>query len=224
MINKTTYTDWLEPEDHMWGPEQVEYRGYDPVVSAVRGRRRAGFRSRSVADPYMQRLDIYTAYSSDMAPVRSVPEWCDAARPYSVNICSAIKSESRFISDHEPDMDARDALVAPAGPGKAAVYLPRLAGHPDRSPVRYTHCMRCPLNNRRNYNLVIQSMFRTVNNYINNAVQVPRAADERMRLRDFWSDHKIYTPYGSAAPTAASSGSGLSAWRAQRLCENAEGR
>ena len=206
----------------MWEPEQVEYRGYDPVVSAVRGRRREGFRSRSVADPYtLKRLDIYTAYSSDMTPVRTVPEWCDAVRPYSANICSAIKSESRFISDHEPDMDARADLVAPAGPGKAAVYLPRLAGNPDCSPVRYTRCMRCPLNNRRNYNLVIQSMFRTVNNYINNvnnAVSVPGAAGGGMRLRDFWSAYKIHMPYG------ASSGPGLLAWRPQRLCKNTEGR
>lgn len=101
----------------MWEAEQVEYRGYDPVVSAVRGRRREGFRSRSVADPYTQRLDIYTAYSSDMTPVRTVPEWCDAVRPYSANICSAIKSESRFISDHEPDMDAR-RTYRPRGPGE----------------------------------------------------------------------------------------------------------
>ena len=205
----------------MWEAEQVEYRGYDPVVSAVRGRRREGFRSRSVADPYTQRLDIYTAYSSDMTPVRTVPEWCDAVRPYSANICSAIKSESRFISDHEPDMDARAALAATAGQGKAAVYLPRLAGYPGRSPVRYTRCMRCLLNNRRNYNLVIQSMFRTVNNYINNvnnAVSVPGAAGGGMRLRDFWSAHKIHTPF------AASSGSGLLAWRPQRLCKNTEGR
>lgn len=203
----------------MWEAEQVEYRGYDPVVSAVRGRRREGFRSRSVADPYtLKRLDIYTAYSSDMTPVRTVPEWCDAVRPYSANICSAIKSESRFISDHEPDMDARAALAAPAGQGKAAVYLPRLAGHPDHSPVRYTRCMRCPLNNRRNYNLVIQSMFRTVNNLINNAVPVLGAAGGGMRLRDFWSVHKIHMPYG------ASSGLGLSAWRPQRLCKNTEGR
>lgn len=206
----------------MWEPEQVEYRGYDPVVSAVRGRRREGFRSRSVADPYtLKRLDIYTAYSSDMTPVRTVPEWCDAVRPYSANICSAIKSESRFISDHEPDMDARADLAAPAGQGKAAVYLPRLAGNPDCSPVRYTRCMRCPLNNRRNYNLVIQSMFRTVNNYINNvnnAVSVPGAAGGGMRLRDFWSAYKIHMPYG------ASSGSGLLAWRPQRLCKNTEGR
>ena len=206
----------------MWEAEQVEYRGYDPVVSAVRGRRREGFRSRSVADPYtLKRLDIYTAYSSDMTPVRTVPEWCNAVRPYSANICSAIKSESRFISDHEPDMDARAALTAPAGPGKAAVYLPRLAGYPGRSPVRYTRCMRCPLNNRRNYNLVIQSMFRTVNNYINNvnnAVSVPGAAGGGMRLRDFWSVHKIHMPF------AASSGSGLLAWRPQRLCKNTEGR
>ena len=205
----------------MWEAEQVEYRGYDPVVSAVRGRRREGFRSRSVADPYaLKRLDIYTAYSSDMTPVRTVPEWCDAVRPYSANICSAIKSESRFISDHEPDMDARAALAAPAGQKKAAVYLPRLAGHPDHSPVRYTHCMRCPLNNRRNYNLVIQSMFRTVNNFINNAVPGPcrQPAGEVMRLRDFWSVNKIHMPYG------ASSGSGLSAWRPQRLCKNTEGR
>ena len=221
MINKTTYTNWLEPEDRVWEAEQVEYRGYDPVVSAVRGRRREGFRSRSVADPYTQRLDIYTAYSSDMAPVRTVPEWCDAVRPYSANICSAIKSESRFISDHEPDMDARSALAAPAGQRKAAVYLPRLTGYPGRSPVRYTRCMRCPLNNRRNYNLVIQSMFRTVNNYINNvnnAVSVPGAAGGGMRLRDFWSVHKIHMPF------AASSGSGLLAWRPQRLCKNTEGR
>ena len=220
MINKTTYTNWLEPEDRVWEAEQVEYRGYDPVVSAVRGRRREGFRSRSVADPYTQRLDIYTAYSSDMTPVRTVPEWCNAVRlrPYSANICSAIKSESRFISDHEPDMDARSVLAAPAGQKKAAVYLPRLAGYPDRSPVRYTRCMRCPLNNRRNYNLVIQSMFRTVNNYINNAVPVPGAAGGGMRLRDFWSVHKIHMPF------AASSGSGLLAWRPQRLCENTEGR
>lgn len=221
MINKTTYTNWLEPEDRVWEAEQVEYRGYDPVVSAVRGRRREGFRSRSVADSYTQRLDIYTAYSSDMTPVRTVPEWCDAVRPYSANICSAIKSESRFISDHEPDMDARAALAAPAGQRKAAVYLPRLAGYPGRSPVRYTCCMRCPLNNRRNYNLVIQSMFRTVNNYINNvnnAVSVPGAAGGGMRLRDFWSVHKIHTPF------AASSGSGLLAWRPQRLCKNTEGR
>ena len=221
MINKTTYTNWLEPEDRVWEAEQVEYRGYDPVVSAVRGRRREGFRSRSVADPYTQRLDIYTAYSSDMAPVRTIPEWCNAVRPYSANICSAIKSESRFISDHEPDMDARSALAAPAGQKKAAVYLPRLAGYPGRSPVRYTRCMRCPLNNRRNYNLVIQSMFRTVNNYINNvnnAVSVPGAAGGGMRLRDFWSAHKIHTPF------AASSGSGLLAWRPQRLCKNTEGR
>ena len=205
----------------MWEAEQVEYRGYDPVVSAVRGRRREGFRSRSVADPYTQRLDIYTAYSSDMTPVRTVPEWCNAVRPYSANICSAIKSESRFISDHEPDMDARSALAAPAGQRKAAVYLPRLAGYPGRSPVRYTRCMRCPLNNRRNYNLVIQSMLRTVNNYINNvnnAVSVPGAAGGGMRLRDFWSVHKIHTPF------AASSGSGLLAWRPQRLCKNTEGR
>lgn len=203
----------------MWEAEQVEYRGYDPVVSAVRGRRREGFRSRSVADPYaLKRLDIYTAYSSDMTPVRTVPEWCDAVRPYSANICSAIKSESRFISDHEPDMDARAALAAPAGQKKAAVYLPRLAGHPDHSPVRYTRCMRCPLNNRRNYNLVIQSMFRTVNNLINNAVPVLGAAGGGMRLRDFWSVNKIHMPYG------ASSGSGLSAWRPQRLCKNTEGR
>lgn len=221
MINKTTYTNWLEPEDRVWEAEQVEYRGYDPVVSAVRGRRREGFRSRSVADPYTQRLDIYTAYSSDMTPVRTVPEWCNAVRPYSANICSAIKSESRFISDHEPDMDARAALTATAGQGKAAVYLPRLAGYPGRSPVRYTRCMRCPLNNRRNYNLVIQSMFRTVNNYINNvnnAVSVPGAAGGGMRLRDFWSVHKIHMPF------AASSGSGLLAWRPQRLCKNTEGR
>ena len=221
MINKTTYTNWLEPEDRVWEAEQVEYRGYDPVVSAVRGRRREGFRSRSVADPYTQRLDIYTAYSSDMAPVRTIPEWCNAVRPYSANICSAIKSESRFISDHEPDMDARSALAAPAGQKKAAVYLPRLAGYPGRSPVRYTRCMRCLLNNRRNYNLVIQSMFRTVNNYINNvnnAVSVPGAAGGGMRLRDFWSAHKIHTPF------AASSGSGLLAWRPQRLCKNTEGR
>ena len=221
MINKTTYTNWLEPEDRVWEAEQVEYRGYDPVVSAVRGRRREGFRSRSVADPYTQRLDIYTAYSSDMTPVRTVPEWCNAVRPYSANICSAIKSESRFISDHEPDMDARSALAAPAGQRKAAVYLPRLAGYPGRSPVRYTRCMRCPLNNRRNYNLVIQSMLRTVNNYINNvnnAVSVPGAAGGGMRLRDFWSVHKIHTPF------AASSGSGLLAWRPQRLCKNTEGR
>lgn len=206
----------------MWEAEQVEYRGYDPVVSAVRGRRREGFRSRSVADPYAQQLDIYTAYSSDMTPVRTVPEWCDAMRPYFANICSAIKSESRFISDHEPNMDARAALAATAGQGKAAVYLPRLAGYPDRSPVRYTRCMRCPLNNRRNYNLVIQSMFRTVNNYINNAVPGPSRSPVRpvggMRLRDFWSAHKIHTPF------AASPGSGLSAWRPQRLCENTEGR
>ena len=221
MINKTTYTNWLEPEDHVWEAEQVEYRGYDPVVSAVRGRRREGFRSRSVADSYTQRLDIYTAYSSDMTPVRTVPEWCDAVLPYSANICSAIKSESRFISDHETDMDARAALTAHAGQRKAAVYLPRLAGYPGRSPVRYTRCMRCPLNNRRNYNLVIQSMFRTVNNYINNvnnAVSVPGAAGVGMRLRDFWSAHKIHTPF------AASSGSGLLAWRPQRLCKNTEGR
>ena len=221
MINKTTYTNWLEPEDRVWEAEQVEYRGYDPVVSAVRGRRREGFRSRSVADSYTQRLDIYTAYSSDMTPVRTVPEWCNAVRPYSANICSAIKSESRFISDHEPDMDARAALTATAGQGKAAVYLPRLAGYPGRSPVRYTRCMRCPLNNRRNYNLVIQSMFRTVNNYINNvnnAVSVPGAAGGGMRLRDFWSVHKIHMPF------AASSGSGLLAWRPQRLCKNTEGR
>lgn len=205
----------------MWEAEQVEYRGYDPVVSAVRGRRREGFRSRSVADPYTQQLDIYTAHSSDMTPVRTVPEWCDAVRPYSANICSAIKSESRFISDHEPDMDARADLAAPAGQGKAAVYLPRLAGNPDCSPVRYTRCMRCPLNNRKNYNLVIQSMFRTVNNYINNvnnAVSVPGAAGGGMRLRDFWSAYKIHMPYG------ASSGSGLLAWRPQRLCKNTEGR
>lgn len=206
----------------MWEAEQVEYRGYDPVVSAVRGRRREGFRSRSVADPYAQRLDIYTAYSSDMTPVRTVPEWCDAVRPYFANICSAIKSESRFISDHEPNMDARAALAATAGQGKAAVYLPRLAGYPDRSPVRYTRCMRCPLNNRRNYNLVIQSMFRTVNNYINNAIPGPSRSPVRpvggMRLRDFWSAHKIHMPF------AASSGSGLSAWRPQRLCKNTEGR
>ena len=43
MINKTTYTNWLEPEDRVWEAEQVEYCGYDPVVSAVRGRRREGF-------------------------------------------------------------------------------------------------------------------------------------------------------------------------------------
>ena len=202
----------------MWGAEQVEYRGYDPVVSAVRGRRREGFRSRSVADPYTQQLDIYTAHSSDMTPVRTVPEWCDAVRPYSANICSAIKSESRFISDHEPDIDARAALIAPAGQGKAAVYLPRLTGNPDCSPVRYTRCMRCPLNNRKNYNLVIQSMFRTVNNLINNAVPVLGAAGGGIRLRDFWSVHNIHMPYG------ASSGSGLLAWRPQRLCKNTEGR
>ena len=219
MINKTTYTNWFEPEDYVWGAEQVEYRGYDPVVSAVRGRRREGFRSRSVADPYaLKRLDIYTAYSSDMTPVRTVPEWCNAVRPYSANICSAIKSESRFISDHESDMDARADLAAPAGQGKAAVYLPRLAGNPDCSPVRYTRCIRCPLNNRKNYNLVIQSMFRTVNNLINNAVPVLGAAGGGMRLRDFWSVNKIHMPYG------ASSGSGLSAWRPQRLCKNTEGR
>lgn len=217
MINKTTYTNWFEPEDRVWEAEQVEYRGYDPVVSAVRGRRREGFRSRSVTDPYTQQLDIYTAHSSDMTPVRTVPEWCDAVRPYSANICSAIKSESRFISDHEPDMDARAVLVAPAGPGKAAVYLPRLAGNPDCSPVRYTRCMRCPLNNRKNYNLVIQSMFRTVNNLINNAVPVLGAAGGGIRLRDFWSAHN-YTPF------ATSSGSGLLAWRPQRLCKNTEGR
>lgn len=204
----------------MWEPEQVEYRGYDPVVSAVRGRRREGFRSRSVADPYAQQLDIYTAYSSDMTPVRTVPEWCDAARPYFANICSAIKSESRFISDHEPNMDARAALAATAGQGKAAVYLPRLAGNPDCSPVRYTRCMRCLLNNGRNYNLVIQSIFRMVNNYINNAnaVPVPGAAGGGMRLRDFWSAYKIHMPYG------APYGSSLSAWRPQRLCKNTEGR
>lgn len=223
MINKTTYTNWFEPEDRVWEAEQVEYRGYDPVVSAVRGRRRKGFRSRSVADPYAQRLDIYTAYSSDMTPVRTVPEWCDAVRPYSANICSAIKSESRFISDHEPNMDARAALAATAGQGKAAVYLPRLAGNPDCSPVRYTRCMRCPLNNRRNYNLVIQSMFRTVNNYINNAVPVPGAAGGGMRLRDFWSAYKIHMPY-DASPGSGLPGSGLSAWRPQRLCKNTEGR
>ena len=202
----------------MWGAEQVEYRGYDPVVSAGRGRRREGFRSRSVADPYTQQLDIYTAHSSDMTPVRTVPEWCDAVRPYSANICSAIKSESRFISDHEPDIDARAALIAPAGQGKAAVYLPRLTGNPDCSPVRYTRCMRCPLNNRKNYNLVIQSMFRTVNNLINNAVPVLGAAGGGIRLRDFWSVHNIHMPYG------ASSGSGLLAWRPQRLCKNTEDR
>ena len=218
MINKTTYTNRLEPEDRVWEAEQVEYRGYDPVVSAVRGRRREGFRSRSVADPYtLKRLDIYTAHSSDMTPVRTIPEWCDAVRPYSANICSAIKSESRFISDHEPDMDARAALVTPAGQGKAAGIPPRLAGYPDRSPVHYTRCMRCPLNNRRNYNLVIQSMFRTVNNFINNAVPVSGAAGGGMRLRDFWPAHN-YMPYG------AWSGSGLSAWRLQRLCKNTEGR
>ena len=61
-------------------------------------------------------------------------------------------------------------------------------------------------------------MFRTVNNLINNAVPVLGAAGGGMRLRDFWSAHKIHTPYG------ASSGSGLSAWRPQRLCKNTEGR
>lgn len=65
---------------------------------------------------------------------------------------------------------------------------------------------------------MIQSMFRTVNNYINNAVPVPGAAGGEMRLRDFWSAHKIHTPF------AASSGSGLLAWRPQRLCKNTEGR
>ena len=93
MIDNTTYG----PVDQM--TERVEYNGYDPVVSAVRGRRRTGFRSRSITNPYV--LDKYIAFSSDMAPVCSVPEWCDAVRPRSApQVCRRMSGGPRAGAVH----------------------------------------------------------------------------------------------------------------------------
>lgn len=195
--------------------DQVEYGGYDPVVSAVRGRRRAGFRSRSVINP--SALYNYTVFRSDAVPVRSVPEWCRAVGRYDANVCRAIEDESRFIADHEPAADPSenpDVRLA-SYPGKRPAYLySYLDGRPDRAPVRYTRCMRCPLNDRRNYNLVIQSTFRAVNNYINTMNAVGTGG--KIKLCDIY-DGKL-TPAALTITSFGSSAFGSPIrWRRQRL-------
>lgn len=150
------------PTDLAMDTERIEYDGYDAAVSTVRGRRRPGFRSRSVRNPWA--TVMHMSFSTDMAPVRSVPEWCAAADgQYSMNICSAVKEESMFICNHDD-------------PGHYA-YPKKV-----HAPVRYTHCLWCPLNNRKNYNLVTQSMFRELNNYIN-ATSYINAAGETAPFR-----------------------------------------
>lgn len=204
MIDNTTYG----PVDQM--TERVEYNGYDPVVSAVRGRRRTGFRSRSITNPYV--LDKYIAFSSDMAPVCSVPEWCDAVRPRSApQVCRAIKGESRFISDHKAE--ARGNSGAGSQEKTAAHLYSYLDGClEDRAPVRYTRCMRCPLNNRRNYNLIVQSMFHAINVYMN----IPRPALGRMKWSDMCDTRLRLIPTVLYETLTGS----RDVWRPQRLYKN----